>query len=379
MGWRDSSYLRTGNPLGVTTLAEKTLVSDQYEAVDLDDAIELCYRKGWTDGLPVVPPTEEKVRRFLAAAGREPDEALGFYTTRRRLVTVEKVAINAVMAGCLPEYFPVVLAIVEAMLEEEFNIHLGNASTGGAAIGFIFNGPIRQRLGMNWHGNVMGPGNRANSTIGRAVRLTQINVMGSVPGAGGADEAGRMLLDRSTLGQPGKYAGYHIVENEEDYPSLTPLHVELGFSRESSAVTVFATSGHVQVSLHAENTGDQIIDSLAQYMVGTGRLTHTGFCVVVLAPENVEYLVRDGWTKADIRKALFERTTRTVAWVKREGWPATMFGGRGGTISPVDEERKVAIAASPSDIHVVVSGGPAGGFTDFLLPFGYSQSREIRT
>ena len=359
-------------------MTDKSIVSEQYEVEDLDDAIELCYRKGWTDGLPVVPPTEEKVRRFVEAAGREPDEVLGYYTTRRRLITVEKVAINAVMAGCLPEYFPVVLAIVEAMMEEGFNVHLGNSSTGGGAIGFIVNGPIRHKLGMNWHGNVLGPGNRANSTIGRAVRLTQINVMGSVGGAGGTDEAGRMMLDRSTVGQPGKYAGYHIVENEEDYPSLTPHHVELGYPRESSVVTVFSTSGHMQVSVHAENTGDQIVDTIAQYVVGTGKLTDTGFCVVVLVPENVEYLVRDGWSKADIRQALFERTTRSMAWVKREGWSVGGFGARGGSVEPGDEEKTLAIAATPDDIHVVIAGGPAGGFAHFLLPFGYLQSREIR-
>ena len=363
-------------------LGEKSLASAQFDVADLDDAIELCYRKGWTDGLPVVPPTEEKVWRFLEAAGREPDEVLGFYTTRRRRVTVEKVAINAVMAGCLPEYFPVVLAILEAMLEEDFSIHTANSTTGGAAIGFVVNGPIRTRLGMNYRGNVLGPGNRANSTIGRAVRLTQINVLGSIPGAGGEDEAGRMVLDRSTMGQPGKYAGYHIVENEEDYPSLLPLHVERGFSREDSVVTVFATGGHSQISVHAENTADQIVDTIAQYMVGTGRLTDAGYCVVVLPPENVEYIVRDGWSKADIRNAIFQRTTRSVAWAKQNGWSmgANMIDPRGSPILPGDEEKTVAIAGSPQDIHVVVAGGPAGGFVHFLLPYGsLPQSRVVRT
>ncbi len=352
-------------------MAEHPLVSSRYDVEDLDDAIELCYRKGWTDGLPVVPPTEEKVRRALAAAGREPGEVLGYYAARKRIITVEKVAVNAVMAGCLPEYLPVVLAIVEAMLETDFNMHVANSSTGGAAIGFIVNGPIRHKLGMNHWGSVLGPGNRANSTIGRAIRLTQLNVMGSVAGAGGQDELGRAILDRSIAGQPGKYAGYHIVENEEAYPSLLPLHVELGYPRESSVVTVFVTYGHVQVAAHAsQHNVERMVEIIADRMVGTGHLSAPGFCVVVLPPENAEDLVRAGWTKSDVRQALFERTTRTAAWAKRQGLAEdALVGTRGGPITPADEERTIAIASSPERIYVVVAGAPGGSYVNFLLPF----------
>ena len=354
-------------------LADKPLVSAQLEVEDLDDAIELYYRKGWTDGLPVVPPTEEKVRRFLAAAGREPEEVLGFYSESRRQVTVEKVAINAVMAGCLPEYFPVVLAIVEAMLERDFTIHAANSSTSGIAVGFIVNGPIRNKLGMNCWGNVLGPGNRANSTIGRAVRLTQINVMGSIPGAGGRDEAGDMILDRSTMGQPGKYAGYHIVENEEAFPSLLPLHVELGFPRESSVVTVLPTAGHVQMSVHAEHSGEQTMDTIARNLVGPGRLNANRYYVVILSPENAGYLVRDGWSKADVRNGLYQRTSRNEAWLKEQGWIR-------GSASPGDEQRTRNIVARPEDFYIVVAGGPAGAWVDFLFSFGgLPQSKGIRT
>ena len=360
----------------------KPVVSEQYEVEDLDDAIELYYRNGWTDGLPVAPPTEEKVRRFLEAAGREPDEVLGVYPTRRRVVTAEKVAINAVMAGCLPEYSPVVLAIIEAMLEEGFEVHVANSTTGGAAVGFIVNGPIRNALGMNYRGNVLGPGNRANSTIGRAIRLTQINVMGSVPGAGGQGEAGREVFDRATLGQPAKYTGYHIVENEEDFPSLLPLHVERGFSREQSVVTVFATWGHVQVGASAEHTAEGIVDAVARQQVGTGRLSASGFCVVVLPPEDAQHLVREGWSKADFREALYKRTTRTVAWLKQQGWTAVSAMGspHTGPVLPGDEERTLAVAGSPEDIYVVVAGGPAGAFIQYLLPYGRSvvKTRAVR-
>src|SRR5690606_27482973 len=148
----------------------KDLTSDRYEAQSLDDAIELCYRRGWTAGLPVVPPTEDKVARFLDAAGRQPSDVLGVVPIRGRVITAEKVAINAVMAGCLPEYMPVLVAAVDAICDELYNPHGSSASTGGSACLMLVNGPIRHQLGLNSQSNVFGPGPafRANATIGRA-------------------------------------------------------------------------------------------------------------------------------------------------------------------------------------------------------------------
>src|SRR4051795_734605 len=151
---------------GTNMVAIDALQSERYEVDTVEDAIELYFERGWTDGLPIVPPTEEKVARFIDAAGRQPGEIIAQYPTRKRVIRVEKVAINAVMAGCKPEYFPVVLTIVEAMMIERFGIHAANASTGSMAVGFVVNGPIRTALGMNSSGNILGPGNRPNSTIG---------------------------------------------------------------------------------------------------------------------------------------------------------------------------------------------------------------------
>jgi hypothetical protein len=363
-------------------VATKALASVQYEVNGVEDAIEFYYQKGWTDGLPVVPPTENKVRRFLEAAGREPDEVLGTYETRRRVVTVEKLAINSVMAGCLPEYFPVVLAIFEAILDPAFNLHVPNSTTGGAALGFIVNGPIRNDLKMNYRGNVLGPGNRANSTIGRAVRLAQINIMGSLPGAGAEDPLGRPVFDRATIGQPGKYAGYHIVENEEDYPSLLPVHVEQGFNRDQNAVTVFSTGGHVQISAHSEDSAQKIADTVARHLVGSGRLVaRGGFCILVLPPENLGYLIKDGWSKADFRQAVFEGTKRQSEWLESQGWPVRARStAREGSAAANDVQDVMAITGSPDDIYVVAAGGPAGGFIHYLLPYGGSvTTREIQT
>jgi hypothetical protein len=243
------------------------------------------------------------------------------------------------------------------------------------ALGFVVNGPIRIELGMNCQGNVLGPGNRANSTIGRAVRLTQINAMGSVPGAGNelvGDRPPRPILDRSTVGQPGKYAGYHVPEYEEGFPSLVPLHVMHGFSPEQNVVTLFSVVGHIQISAHAERTADAIVDTIAYYLVGSGRLRKHGECVLVIPPENADVFVRDGWSKADIGEAVYERTKRTAAWVKRSGGSTSggVMSARGGEIRPEDETTDVAIASSGPDVHVVVAGGSAGAFIYALLPYG---------
>ena len=344
------------------------------------DPIEFCFEQGWTDGLPVVPPTPEKVAAAVAASGRLPDEPVCTYVERQRDVTVEHVAVNAVMAGCRPEYLPVVLAIVEAMATDAVGLHAVNATTGGSAVGFVVNGPVRTALGMNCRGNVLGPGNRANSTIGRAVRLTQINAFGSVPGAGNeSPSGGRPILDRATVGQPGKYAGYHVVENEEDYPSLRPLHTERGFEAQQSVVTVFGTAGHVQYSVHSEGSAEGVVATLCQYLLGTGRLARRGFCVLVIPPENADLFVRDGWTKADIRKALFDGTSRSVEWVKRNGW--ALDGGlqsrRGEPVQAGDDGIAVSIAGSPDDIHIVIAGGPAGAFVHALFPYGGLASRPV--
>jgi hypothetical protein len=286
------------------------------------------------------------------------------------------------MAGCRPEYTPVVLAILEAMATETFGLHAANATTGGSAVGFIVNGPVRTRLGMNFRGNVLGPGNRANSTIGRAVRLTMINALGSVPGAGNEDRVGpggRPILDRATIGQPGKYACYHIVENEDDYPTFAPVHVDRGFRADQSVVTVFATAGHIQMSVHSEHTGDEVVATLCHYLVGTGRLSRGGYCVIVLPPETAAIFVRDGWSKADIRDAVHAGTRRSVAWAKRNGHSLTggLMDRRGAPVAEGDEDSYVSIAGKPEDIVVAAAGGPAGAFVHALFPYGGMASREI--
>lgn len=357
----------------------------QYEVADADAAVELFHRKGWTDGLPIVPPTPARVERMLAAAQLAADAQLGFYEERRLPIVAEKLAINAVMAGCLPEHFPVVVALVEAMLTPGFMLHVANSSTGSFTLGFIVNGPIRHELGMNAQGNVLGPGNRANASIGRAIRLIQMNVMGSIPGAGHESPPhGRAVLDRSMMGQPAKYSTYHIVEHEEACPQLLPTHVELGFAPSDSTVTLLFIAGYTWFDTHAEQTPEAWIDTTAQYVVGAGKLQANGYGIVLMPPESAQLFANAGWSKADIRAALYERTRRSVAWIKRNGWKVRMHRERLEAVLPEDESTHLAIAQSPApeDLFVVVCGGPAGSWPYYLYGAGgpaRAITRKIRS
>ena len=200
------------------------------------EAIERCYELGWTDGLPVVPPTEARVAEFIERTGRPSGEAVGELPERRREITVGKVAANAVMAGCLPEYMPVVLTATEAMLDPVFNLVGPSSSMGGSAILTIVNGPVVRELNINARNNLFGPGNRANSTIGRAIRLILINACASIPG----------LFDRSVLGHPGKVQLLHRRERG-GHPLGTPPRRAGVLRPEQSAVTVFAGATPRQV------------------------------------------------------------------------------------------------------------------------------------
>jgi len=340
-----------------------------HEAEDFEQAVEACHANGWTDGLPVIPPTPDRVARMIAASGLDGDTRIGFYDLRNRPVTVEKLAINAVLAGCLPEHFPVVVALTECLLEPGLNLHTASSSTGNISLGFVVNGPIRHQLKMNCHGNVLGPGNRAIASIGRALRFVQVNVMGSVGGAGGEPEHGRPVLDRSTMGSPLRYASFHVVENEEAFPALIPLHVMRGFEREDSVVTTFALVNYIILSNHAEQTPDAWLDSVAHYLVGAGRLYDSGFGILLVPPEPAEMFVAEGWSKADISQALFEKGRRSAAWVKQNGWKIGGRFERGGQVEPGDEERILTVAGSGEDIHIVICGGPAGNFPAYVQTY----------
>ena len=340
-----------------------SLVQSQWN--DPVEAVEQCYALGWTDGLPVVPPTVQRVEEFLAVGQRPADEVIGGLPERRREVTVGKVAANAVMAGCKPEYFPVVLATAEAMLDPAFNLIGPSSSLGGAAILVILNGPVVLALGINSRNNLFGPGNRANSTIGRAVRLILMNTCAAVPG----------LFDRTILGHPGKFS-YCIAENEAG-TSWTPLHVERGFDREDSAVTVFACEGPRQV--RASNRPEtmlysaaDVISSLGTSMASAGSVGDTstvvrqGEVVVVFAGTSD---VWEDWTKDDIRRYLHPRLKRSLADLKRGGMLE-------GNITADDEQEYLELILAPEDIMVVFAGGAESSHMAVIPSWGPKVSSE---
>jgi hypothetical protein len=310
------------------------------------EAVETYFERGWTDGLPVIPATEEAVAPFLAAARLAPHDVVLHEPVRRRTITAEKVAINAILAGCRPEYMRVLVTALSAMADPAFMLHGAITSTGGSATFVVINGPIRHALNVNSGTNVFGPGWRANATIGRAIRLITLNCLGASPG----------VLDKSTQGHPGKYT-FCIAENEEANP-WEPLHVERGFAREVSAVTVYAAEAPHNVLSHYGLTADAIIVTLADTMAALGSFS-PGESFVVLAPEHVAILARDGWRKPRIKDALYARARRTRADLKR--------GGKlPGTIEPEDETTWVHRGTGPHDIHLVVAGGGPGGHSAFI-------------
>ncbi len=348
-------------------MAQEALASERAD-VSGADAIEFYYEKGWTDGLPVVPATEERVREFLAHAGKNPSDVIGVVPTRGRVITAEKVAINAVLAGCRPEYMPVVVAVIEAMTEPEFNYHGSLASTGGSAQFIVVNGPIAGELDINCGVNAFGPGWRANATIGRAIRLIIINVTGGIPGD----------LDKSTFGHGGKYS-FCIAEHEEASP-WAPYHVEQGYRPEDSTVFCIATEGPHSVTNHVADDPQGVLDSIVSAMstIAHNNAVSSGSCAVVIGPEHATTIAGRGWTRSDVRRYLWSHTTNTYDDIS--------FGGRYGTIYNRNLPKwyrrepgaRIPIVPSPDDIHLFVAGGEAGRFSAFLPGWGHMTSPVLR-
>lgn len=308
-------------------------------------AIEHCFQAGWTDGLPVVPPAEDLVHAYLGEVGWEPDDVVLVEPVRGRQITALKVAANAVMAGCLPTYLPVVRAALKAMAAPEFNLHGPATSTGGATPLVIVNGPIRDELDMNYKGNIFGPTSRANSTIGRAIRLVFMNVLNARPGT----------LDRSTQGSFGKYSGC-IAEYEQASP-WEPFHASRGLPAESNAVTVFAAESPHNILCHGTSDPAQVLTIAADTMAAMGSFS-PGQSVVVLAPEHVGFLRQAGWSRRDVQEFLYRHARRRRSDLVRAGKV------EGGSSDGGDEW--VHRGTGPDDVLVLVGGGDAGGHSAFI-------------
>jgi AhpC/TSA family protein len=329
--------------------------ASRLELADGDDPVEYCYH-AFGDALPVVPPTLGRLERMLAPLPLDPRQVIGRVPPCYGEATVEKIAANAVMAGCVPEMMQVLIPLVRAACDERFNAHGVQATTHFAAPLIIVNGPIRTQLGFHCRQNAFSNVARANSTLGRALQLILLNLGGARPDG----------IDMSALGNPGKFS-YCIAENEEENP-WDPLHVEFGFARKQSAISLFAAEPPHGVSEHQARTARGVLKAVC-YALATCwsyRFCNAFEALVVLCPEHVKTIRKDGFTKQDVREFLFENT----------GVPVRCYRGNDegeGTQQQstyqqivIDGEPCYRKFRAPDSIKIVVAGGTAGKFSAVL-------------
>ena len=325
------------------------LRSRRVELAELEDDAEAFFDRGWTDGLPVVAPTEARVLRMLSGTSRAPDEVVAVVPPDLVECTVEKVAVNAVLAGCRPEYLPVVLAAVEAACTDTFNIHGLLATTYFSGPVVIVNGPIARAIGMNSGVNALGQGNRANATIGRALQLVIRNVGGGRPGG----------VDRATIGNPGKYT-FCFAEDEEGSP-WEPLSVERGVAAGGSAVTLFAGEGPRGIVDQASRTPESLAQSFAGALrtVAHPKLPMAFDAFMVVSPEHARVFRDAGWSKARLREELLARLTIDGSELVR---------GAGGCEEGIPEALGGAAWPKfrPDGLWFVHAGGTAGMFSAII-------------
>ncbi|HET7879985.1 MAG TPA: hypothetical protein VFL55_03805 [Acetobacteraceae bacterium] len=333
------------------------LASKTYDAPDMSAVQELYHANGWTDGLPIVPPTADAVAACLDWAMTPPGQLIGVEPVRGVPVTAEKLAVNAVMAGCLPMHFPVVLTAFAAMLQPEFLLHGATASTGGCAVFIVLNGPIRLELGAAGSFNALGNSDRATAVIGRAIRLALINILEVRPGG----------IDRSTLGHPGKFS-YCLAEDED--ATWLPLHAMRGLPAEVSAVTVMTGGAPRQIMNEWTTAPEEILETFAAEMRANMRhySIWSGNYALIIPRQLREHLHAAGWSKADIARFIHAR-----ARIRRSEWAEVgkraVVGERGDT--------EYTALASPDQLLIVGAGGPAGGFGAIIPPWLGHKSRAV--
>jgi hypothetical protein len=347
-----------------------SLRAERLEVTDYFQWQELAYQRRWTDGLPVVPPTPELVEEMIAYVGRDPEEVIGEVPPRYGVATVEALAINSVMAGCKPEYFPVVLAAMELMLEPDFNLHGIQTTTHNNEPLVIISGPAVKELEVNTGHGVFGNGARANGTIGRAIKLILWNVGGSYPGE----------PDKTTFAHPGKWT-YCIGESLEDNP-WEPLHVDFGLPAEASAVTVISVEAPHNV--HSYGDAERVLNSIAAGVTspGSNNYNSMGQTLIVIGPEPARILAEAGLSKREVREIVWERAKvplrelRKLTWVDeyaRQSWP--------DWLDLNNDDEMVPPVCRPEDLIVMVAGG-AGKFTAICPGWGYhggfARSKELK-
>lgn len=343
------------------------------QAEDLEAAVELCYRENWTDGLPVIPATEGAVRRILAYLGMKADAVIGIVPPRRGIATVEKIAVNCVMAGCLPEYVPVVITALQAMLEPEFNLEGVQTTTNPCAPLVMVSGPAVRGLGFNTKDCALGHGSRANAAIGRAVRLILWNIGGGYPGS----------PCRTTHGHPGYYS-YCFAEDPDTNP-WEPLHVTRGFDAADTVVTVTAVDAPHSVATGAlVNPPEQVLTNIADSIARLGSNNqYGGQVVIVLGPMAAKCLADGGYDKANVAAGLMARATRPVAEVLRNKNIDHMPAEELAELKSRQGDELFHYIRSVENIVILVTGswGAVGGYAAVCPGWGhfggYTQSKLV--
>jgi hypothetical protein len=333
-----------------------------FEAPDDIEAINRLYgERRWSDGLPIVPPTAERVERMLAHARRARDEVVARVAPGFGAATVERIAINAVMAGCEPACLPVVIAAVEAAADPAFNLQGIQATTNPVAVWVVVSGPIAGKLEVNGTYNCLGQGAPANATIGRALRLVLQNVGGALPGA----------MDRATHGQPGKFS-FCCAENDEANP-WEPLHVERGLGRGESAVTVVGAEGTMNMNTHTKDAAE-LIRAIAETMQHppSNEYCHGGEPWLILSPEHAEILKGGRMSKADVKRELWDQS-KLPAGRMTEKDLLRVHASRAKELGAIRPDTLLPISPGPEDIWIVVAGGP-GTHSVYVPCFGNSRA-----
>jgi hypothetical protein len=335
-------------------------MSEIEQATDPAAMVEAYYDAGWTDGLPVVPPSDASIAAMLSGAKLRGDEIVGEIHGRNAVVTAESLAINAVMAGCRPEYAPVLVAAVKSLCHPDFAYHGPASSTGGSAMVLIVSGPRAAELGINSGHNAFGQGHRANATIGRAVRLIMMNALNTKPG----------FLDRATLGNPGKYS--FCFAEREDTP-WEPFHVSRGFRADESALTLYASNSLQQVYNQLAATPEAILACYADALYNLGSPNVYGFnqSLVVMGFEHADVMRANRWSRRDVQAFLLEHCRQREADLKRAARLR-------GDITPDDETTWRYAFESPDDLLIVCAGG-AGSWSAVLPGWGKKWTRAITT
>jgi hypothetical protein len=334
---------------------ERITVLDDPEAI-----FERFASRGWTDGLPIVPPTEERVARMLAYCDLDPSCSLGPMPPRWGETTIASLAVNAVMAGCQPQYFPVIVAAIRAMLRKPFNLYGIQGTTNPASPVLVVNGPIAREIGVNARGNLFGPGFQANATIGRAIRLIMTTIGGGVP----------QQADKSTLGNPAKYTCC-FAENEADSP-WAPLHVDRGFAAATSTVTVFGGAAPANI-IEKSKTARAMLETIARAMAvsGSNNMFMSQEALLVLGPEHAAIAARQGFDKERARQTLFEHARISFEHIGQSN-ADVLAVWRDTCIEEADGRRTLRIVEKPEDILIVVAGG--AGNHSASIPGWYSRS-----